>query len=225
MIKSFLKKSAVLRAVQSRIQFGIPVNYWRKQISGPDNRVRVDSRHIAGTRIFIRGSGNTVTLDDTLLVRNLTVKIWGNRNTVHISRDCQIKAGVVWIEGDDNSCVFGSGSTVESAEFYLTERNTRITLGSDCMLADSIVFRTGDSHSILDAVSGEVLNPAGDILVGDHVWIGQGVTLLKNSRVASGSVVGTRSLVTRDFREEGSVIAGVPAKEIRSGIRWVRERL
>lgn len=86
------------------------------------------------------------------------------------------------------------------------------------MLADSITLRTGDSHSILDMQSNCILNPAGNILIGDHVWIGRRVTLLKNTSVNNGSVIGTRSLVNKSFEEKNIILAGIPARKVKSNI-------
>lgn len=52
------------------------------------------------------------------------------------------------------------------------------------------------------------------IIVGDNVWIGYGVTVLAGVRIGSNSVIGAKSVVTRDI-PENSVAAGVPARVIR----------
>jgi acetyltransferase-like isoleucine patch superfamily enzyme len=224
-VKRWLKEFAFARNLQSKFTAKIPFNFYTKKLSGLGNRIQIDAQIIWNSSIRINGSNNRVTIAASKSIRKLRIKIIGNDNTIHIGEDCQIKQGVVWIEGDGNSCRIGRQTTIEAAEFFLTEKFTKIELGDDCMLGDSIVFRTGDSHSILDAQTGRVLNPAGNIIIGDHVWIGQGVTLLKNVAIGSGAVIGTRSLVNKPFVEENLVIAGIPARKIRSGVRWIRERL
>lgn len=224
-MKSWLKKIAVVRNLYGRYVAGIPFDFYTKKVSGFNNQVRVDAQIIWRSSISINGSNNRVTIANSKLIRKLHIKIVGDNNHVHIGNDCQIKEGVIWIEGESNTCSIGHQTTIEAAELYLTEKRTKIEIGNDCMLADSIIFRTGDSHSILDMQTNRILNRAGSIVIGNHVWIGQGVTLLKNTFVGGGSVIGTRSLVNKSFEDENIVLAGVPAKKVKSGIRWVRERL
>jgi maltose O-acetyltransferase len=47
--------------------------------------------------------------------------------------------------------------------------------------------------------------------IGDHVWVAADVTITKGVRIGSHSIVGTRSLVTRDVPEH-SLAFGAPAE-------------
>ena len=62
------------------------------------------------------------------------------------------------------------------------------------------------------------------VLIGDHCWIGQGATFTKNAIIPANTVVGLQSVVTKSFREEFTVLAGNPAKVIKNGVKWSRER-
>lgn len=50
-----------------------------------------------------------------------------------------------------------------------------------------------------------------------------GVTVLKGANIASGSIVGAESVVTKSFDEPNAIYASVPAKKIRSNIKWYRD--
>lgn len=52
------------------------------------------------------------------------------------------------------------------------------------------------------------------ITVEDNVWIGAGVKVLDGVRIGKGAVVAAGSVVAQDVNE-GSLVAGVPAREIR----------
>lgn len=65
--------------------------------------------------------------------------------------------------------------------------------------------RKEDSSRIID----------GDVTIEEDVWIGAGVTILKGVVIHKGAIVGAGSLVNRSV-EAYSVVAGVPAKLIRS---------
>ncbi|MEY4065601.1 MAG: hypothetical protein RIR26_1809 [Pseudomonadota bacterium] len=51
--------------------------------------------------------------------------------------------------------------------------------------------------------------------IGDDVWIGAGATVLKGAKIGRGSIVGCGSVVTAGVYEDGSVLAGNPAKVLR----------
>lgn len=62
--------------------------------------------------------------------------------------------------------------------------------------------------------------PEGDpsVVLGDDVWIGANVTLLKGARIGAGSVVGAGAVV--DFEvPAGAVVAGNPARIVASAER------
>lgn len=55
----------------------------------------------------------------------------------------------------------------------------------------------------------------GDTVIGHDVWIGNGALILPGVTVGHGSIIGARSVVTRDVPPY-SVVAGNPAKVIRT---------
>lgn len=92
------------------------------------------------------------------------------------------------------------------------------------MFSREIEVRTSDAHSVIDRSSGLRVNAAGNVLIGDHVWVGLRSIINKGARVPSDSIVGAMSFVSAEFEEEGVVIAGTPAKIVKRGITWSRSR-
>jgi len=97
-----------------------------------------------------------------------------------------------------------------------------VTIGKDCMFAWGIVIRNGDYHVIFDKDTGRVLNYNRDVVIGDHVWIASNVFIGKGVTIPDNSVVGAHSVVTRRFEEPNVVIAGVPARVVKTKINWDR---
>ena len=52
------------------------------------------------------------------------------------------------------------------------------------------------------------------MLIGNDVWIGDGVFIKAGVSIGSGAIIGAHAVVTKDI-EPYTVVAGVPAKEIR----------
>lgn len=52
------------------------------------------------------------------------------------------------------------------------------------------------------------------VIIGNDVWIGEGVCILSGVKIGDGAVLGAHAVVTHDV-EPYTIVAGVPAKEIR----------
>lgn len=100
-----------------------------------------------------------------------------------------------------------------------------VSIGRECIVADRVMFIDFD-HGI-----SEVERPIRaqgiykrDVRVGHNVWIGYGSAFLRGSTVGNNSVVGTYSVVTKEFGEN-VVLGGVPANILRmrkapGTLRW-----
>lgn len=56
--------------------------------------------------------------------------------------------------------------------------------------------------------------PSSTVEIGNDVWIGEGVCIVSGIKIGDGAVIGAHAVVTKNV-EPYSVIAGVPAREIR----------
>lgn len=92
------------------------------------------------------------------------------------------------------------------------------------MFSGEVVFWPTDGHQILDKERCRCLNKSKHgIIVGDHVWIGYRTLILKNVMIPNNCIVGAGAVVSRSFDEENIIIAGNPAKKVKSGINWDRK--
>lgn len=57
------------------------------------------------------------------------------------------------------------------------------------------------------------------IKIGNHVWIGTRVTILKGVTVGDNAIIAAGAVVTHDV-PANSIVAGVPAKVINSNVNW-----
>lgn len=54
----------------------------------------------------------------------------------------------------------------------------------------------------------------GSVNIGNNIWIGRGVMILKDAIVGDNSIVAAGSIVTKDF-ENNKILGGIPAKVIK----------
>lgn len=152
---------------------------------------------------------------------NCRIIVIGDGNRLEIkSGNTVIHNTSFWMQ-HGSTIVVGNDSTMEGGHLAAIE-GTGIVIGNDCMFSTDIEMRTGDSHSIIDAATGERTNPSEDIVIGDHVWLTAHVRVMKGTVVPSHSIVGNSSLVTKCFDTPHAVYAGIPARMVKDGIDWDR---
>lgn len=205
------------------------------------NLVYKNRRHITGTNtlflpssselrfkkttIKLRGENNKLVVGENVTLTHCEIRLSGKRNMIEIGDNVCFNSGKIYlVDTHDQHIKIGANTTVEGA-YLLIDEAASIDIGNDCMLSTDIMIRTGDKHSILEANTRERINRAQAIAIGDHVWIGRDVQILKGVTLQPETVVATRSLVSRGFDEGNCVIAGIPAKIVKRGICWDRRKL
>ena len=175
--------------------------------------------------VIDRGTGNTVIIDGGGSLQNCNISFFGKNCTLHIGCNVKIHDNDFWFEDDGGEIYIGSDTTTETGCQFAACEGKKVIIGVDCMLSHDIDIRNTDSHSIIND-KGERINPAADIIIGNHVWIGIRSTILKGSMIPPDSVVSAQSMVTSSLKAtEHSLIAGIPAKVIKTNISWDRKRL
>lgn len=175
--------------------------------------------------ILIKGKGNSLTIGHHSMVAKCKIRIDGSQQVVDIGEHCLYHAGKIYLRYNSGQSIrIGDHTTIEDA-YLLTDEDASISIGSDCMFSKFVHLRAGDGHSVLDLASGERINRAKDIHIGDHVWLGRAVCVLKGAVIASHSVVGAHAVVTRRFENAHCAIAGNPAKVVREEVTWNRQML
>ena len=197
---------------------------FEKKIKGNENKIINDSL-ISNIKFDIVGNNNFIHFKKGSRIFKLNVFVRGNNHTVIIGENCIIKKGEIWIEDQNCSLTIGDHTTIEDVHFGITEPNSKIEIGLDCMFSSGIKLITGDSHSIINLENNQRINYADNILIGDHVWIGADVLILKGSEVNKDSVIASRSIVTKKTKNTNVVLMGSPAKILKENITWDRERV
>lgn len=176
-------------------------------------------------KLRIRGKGHTIIIQEGARLHNCLIEISGNNNYLFIGKDSFfVEGGRFRIEDCNNKIIIGERCSISEAFFSVAEIGTIIEIGNDCLLSSKIIIRTSDSHSILDMITHERINHGKNVSIGDFVWIGYGVNILKGCSIGNHSIIGTHSLVTSSISEH-SIAAGIPARVIKRNIEWVKKRI
>ena len=166
-----------------------------------------------------RQGDNSVVIPKSVQCDNLRITFRGNGNKVVVGKGCKFKqTNAIYIQGDGNSLHIGDNVTFDQDVSIVMAEGTRCEIGSDCIFAKGVRIRTSDQHSIFDS-AGTRINCAKDVNIGNHVWLGASVIVMKGVTIEDGSVVGMDSMVTRDIPAD-SIAVGKPAKVIKAGIHW-----
>jgi acetyltransferase-like isoleucine patch superfamily enzyme len=190
--------------------------------AGERNQIVLPREFNQPIQITVSGHDNVIEIGaDTRFGRGI-IEIRGHRSAIRIGAKCFLN-GEFRCRASDAEIVVGEQSTAMNVQLSAHEPG-RIRLGRDCMLSGDIRMDTSDMHSVVDIRSGKRINPPGDVTLGDHVWLGFGVYVTPGVTIGSGSIVGARSVVTKDV-QENCLAVGVPARVIRTGVTWDRNRL
>jgi len=192
--------------------------------TGHGNTVDIDpSVQITGkATITLAGTGHHLVIGPGTKLANCLIELRNHDSSVTIGADCVIN-GHLRCRASDTHIAVGDKTTIMSAQITLHEVG-RITLGADCMLSGGITMDVSDMHSILDVTTGTRINPPQDITIGTHVWLAQGVQVLKGATIGDDSIIGARALVAGDVPAQALAI-GAPARVQRTGVTWDRARL
>ena len=87
-----------------------------------------------------------------------------------------------------------------------------ITIGDDTLIGHGTTLTTLN-HAI-DPARRADMRPA-PVVIGRHVWLGAGVTVVPGVTIGDGAVIGAGSVVTKDVAAD-TIVAGVPARLIRA---------
>lgn len=149
----------------------------------------------------------------------------GAESIIHIDGGCTNIKNSSFIASQCSGKIFiGNGFTSEGSHIKAHE-GKKVSIGKDCMFSAGIDISTTDYHSVLSVVDGTRINGAKDIIIGNHVWLGRNVDVLKGATIADDIVVGMGSTVSKPLVQSYTVYAGIPAKQVKRGTTWVRKMI
>ena len=125
------------------------------------------------------------------------------------------------IRANNAEFILGKRSNILEGYFICQGNNNYIHIGEDCLFAHNVEIWNSDTH-IITNLDGEIINNSKPVKIGNHVWLGKYVKVLKGVTIEYNSVVGMNSMVTRDITAN-TINAGIPSRTIRNDINWNKE--
>ena len=133
---------------------------------------------------------------------------------VQIGSRCQLEPDIffkfdgIWSPGP--SIIIGDGAFVgRGCEFNIRKK---IIVGRGSAIASGCKFIDHD-HGITGVRLDETPGVEAEIVIGDHVWLGCNVVVLKGITIGNSAVVGAGAVVTKSI-PAGEIWAGVPARVV-----------
>lgn len=170
---------------------------------------------------------------------SIYLKLNGNRfSAVAIGDNVKLYGFLDLRTREEGSIYIGNNVDIDSNVRLVAARNGTIEIGDKCSLGYGLIVNAGANvqfgksilvgPNVLVQSSNHVYEEFGDIMgkgyvhepvsIGKGSWLAANVVLVPGVTLEEGVVVGSSSVVTKDF-SAGSIIVGVPARilKVRSG--------
>lgn len=193
------------------------------KVDGVKNVVDLSDGKYCGCRFEICGNNNSILLGANVSMNNTIIRITGSNNRVVIGTRGHMKGLRIWLDDDENKVLIEDSFSVESGGNFVVSEGTSLKIHEKCMFSTDVEIRTGDGHAIYDKEHNRI-NRAEDVEIGNHVWIGAHVRILKGAYIPNDTVVGNSALVTKKVMNSNCILAGIPAKVVKDAISWTYDR-
>lgn len=165
------------------------------------------------------GDGNIVEIPKNTFCSDLKITFRGSNNKIRIGdKCCFYQTNSIYFQGEGNTVDIADDVIFDQNVSIVVAEGTKVSIGSGCRFANGVKIRTSDQHFIFDS-EGTRINYARDVKIGNHVWLGALVIVMKGAIIGDDSVVGMDSMVTKEIPSR-SLAVGKPAKIIRNDIVW-----
>ena len=144
----------------------------------------------------------------------------GKRAKIKIDGTCRFAKGIRLKVFDEAILQIGDGFT-SNADLIISCMKS-ISIGNDCLIGWNVSILDNDGgHCIVNCVTNDITNSSRPVFIGKHVWLSSNTSILKGVTIPNNCVVGYGSnLIGKNSFNEGSIIAGNPPKEVKTGCTW-----
>lgn len=165
------------------------------------------------------GSGNYLFCEDGVKLINSTINFSGSDSVVYLSsspKEAKLKCTIY----NDCNLYVGKNAYYNGVLHVIISEQSTVFIGESALMSYGITMRTADPHLVFSNDTYERINPTKSIFIGDHVWLGQDLIILKGTQIGSGSIIGAGSVVAGKTIPHNTSWAGNPARQLAKNVFW-----
>jgi acetyltransferase-like isoleucine patch superfamily enzyme len=183
------------------------------------NESNLDISHsqLEKVSICISGSSNILKVNDAFISES-TIYVSGSRNSIYIASGVKLRKSSIILRGENCKLFIGHNTTFGGIRIVNVGIDNEIHIGSDCLFSDHIELWASDTHPIYDHEN-QIINQEKPVFIGNNVWVGSRVTILKGVTIHDGSILGMGSVILNDV-PAATVSAGYPNKTLKHNVHW-----
>lgn len=194
--------------------------------SGKNSTLKIGDNFSTGHMKINIGSDCNIEIGNNVQISGSSWNFYDNA-ICSIGDNCRFRHGSFINVSPFAKIIIGNGFTVEHEFIMIALPYTEIRFGEDCMVSRRVSIQSNDGHDIFDVKTGQNINAKVElskqkkVIIGNHVWIGQDATVLYNTDIGNGSIIGAKSLVKNKF-PNNCIVGGNPAKLLKTDVAWSR---
>ena len=186
----------------------LPFKIWHKA----GIKIRTGAEIKLGGRITLGNSDKSAPI-----VSRLPINIYFGKNSkITIGHSLSVGPGVNIIVKDKATLTIGN-STYFTSDMHLEVVNS-VQIGDNCAISWGVTIIDDDHHELISGTEKKG-SSSSTVVIGNKVWVGCNVTILKNTFVGNNCVIAAGSVVKGTF-PDNTLIAGNPAKAVKQNIDW-----
>jgi acetyltransferase-like isoleucine patch superfamily enzyme len=159
----------------------------------------------------------------------------GQQSRLSFGNGCRIGKNVSIILEQNSSAVFGDGCQLYDHCAIHLRSNAVLRIGSGASLSQTTIdcfreivigdnFLTGKDVHVRDGDGHDILglgapNCPEKIMIGQNVWLGAGVAVLKGVQLGDNCIAGHNAVLAKSF-PPNSLLAGNPAQILKQNVSW-----
>lgn len=185
--------------------------------NGRENIIRIEKAKCKHNLFIVSGRGNQLRIGAGSNIENVEFQLQGNNNCLYIGKNVVLRDSIIAVGDNDSLLFIGDDTVIGKGAKVVSLESAKVKIGNDCLFSTNISIMNSDSHSIIDLRDNCRKNVAMDVNIGNHVWFGENVTVLKGVEIQDNVIIGSKSMVVKGQYQGNSIYAGFPIKLLRGG--------